>query len=154
MTPVVAERTVEYDLRQVLVQLELCSHVGAVNMDPSSRDAGEDIGGKRPPGGVDRREDAEREPGRMLKSAEHFRRRLARARSERALTQILADAEASLSAWRRQPPPRDKEHPMPSDFNWKRWVSESSLSSSDVARKCFVSKRYVNRIRAEYRTAA
>jgi hypothetical protein len=146
--------SVEHELRQVIVQLGLCSHVSAVNFDPSSRDAGEDIGGKRPPGGLDRKEDGEREPGRMLKSAEHFRRRLARARSERALTEILADAEASLSAWRRQPPPKDKEHPMPGEFNWKRWVGESKLSVQEIANKCYVSPQYVGRVRKQYREAA
>ena|SRR6185437_3154573 len=141
-------------LGTVLANLELCSHVSAVNLDPSSRDAGEDIGGKRPPGGIDRREDRERDAPRVLHSAEHFRRRLARARTQRALDAILADAEAALSAFRRQPAPKDKEHPMPGDFNFKRWVAESPLEDREIARKCGVTRQYVSKVRRQYRGAA
>ena len=145
-------------IAQVLAELELCSHVSAVNLDPSSHDAGEDIGGKRPPGGIDRREDRFRdpahkrgEPERVLRSAQHFREQLARGKPAGV---VLDDALQALSAWRRQPPPGDKEHPMPGDFNWKRWVSESALSDVEIARRCFVSRQYVHRVRVKYRDAA
>ncbi len=148
---VARELSLEGELLQVLLELEMCSHVAAVNLEPSGRDAGEDIGGKRPPGGVDRREDAERMPGRMPKSAEHFRRRADRARTDYARAQVLTDARAALAAFRRQPAPRDKEHPMPGDYNWKRWVAESRLSDSEIARKCSVKRQYVNKVRRSYR---
>jgi hypothetical protein len=144
--------SVESELRQVLVELELCSHVSAVNLDPSSRDAGEDIGGKRPPGGIDRREDRQpREADqRILRSADHFRRQLLRGRPAHY---VLEEARAALAAHRRPPKPKDKEHPMPGDFNWKRWVVESSLSAGEIGHKCGVSAQYVRRIRARYRGA-
>jgi hypothetical protein len=154
---------VEQDLRQVIAELSLLSHVAAASTGTSTRDAGESIGGKRPPGGIDRREDRQRaeigvtkddQPDRILRSAEHYRRRAERAHSLHTLEQILSEARASLTAWRRQPSSADKAHPMPGDFNWKRWVAESSLPSSEIARKCSVSKRYVNRVRAIYREAA
>ena len=149
----------ETELRQVLAELELCSHVSAVNHNPSTQDVGEgdDIGGKRPPGGVDRREDQHRPaPGeatkdeRVLRSADHFRRQLARGRPAHF---VLKDAREALTAFRRPPKPKDKEHPMPGDFNWKRWVVESPLSAGDVGRKCEVSAQYVRRTRARYRDA-
>ena len=141
-----SERTVH----QVLAELEMCSQVAAVNLEPSGRDAGEDIGGKCPPGGIDRKEDRQRE-NRILHSAEHFRRQLARGRH---VHYVLEEAEEVLAAYRRPPAPKDKEHPMPGDFNFKRWVAESSLEAKEIARKCFISKRRVNQIRAKYREAA
>lgn len=137
-------------LKQTIAELEMCSHVSAVSLDSSGRDSGEDVGGKRPPGGVDRKDDKSRE-GHKLKSAEHYRRRAAKARSESALRAILKDAKESLEAWKRRPAPRDVGHPMPGDMDWKRWVGESSLSASEIARKCSVSGAYVRKIRAQYR---
>jgi hypothetical protein len=137
-------------LKQTIAELELCSHVSAVSLDSSGRGSGEDVGGKRPPGGVDRKDDKSRE-GHKLKSAEHYKRRVAKARSEAALQAILKDAKESLVAWKRQPAPQDVGHPMPGDVDWKRWVGESSLSASEIARKCSVSGAYVRRIRAQYR---
>ncbi len=138
------------ELRQVLAELELVSQVPAVNLE-SSRDMGEDIGGKRPPGGEDHGGD--REIGWPLKSVTYFRRRMAKAHTAGALEAILEDARTSLDAAKRQPAPEDKEHPMPGDYNWKRWVSESSLSDVEIARKCSVSRQYINRIRGQYREA-
>lgn len=146
------------DLRQVLVELEMMSHISAVNLNPGSRDSSEGIGGKRPPGGVDRREDRYRPaPGettddeRVLRSADHFRRQLAKGRNPEY---VLEEAREALAAFRRPPKPRDKGHPMPADFNWKRWVAESDLPSSEIARKCGVTGQYVRRIRKQYRDAA
>lgn len=138
------------ELAQVLAELELVSHVSAARPGSSSRDEGEDIGGRRPPGGIDRGDDRERE--HLQKSAEHFRRRLARARTNEHVETILADARTALAAWRRQPAPTgEPEYGTP---QWKRWVAESELSSSEIARKYCVSGQYIRRIRALYRGAA
>ena len=151
--------SIRQELRQVLAELELCSHVPAVNITPSGRDAGTDVGGNRPTGGIDRREDRAREElstgddpdrGVLLRSAEHFRRRLAKASSERAEAAILEDARRALAAYRRAPKPRDLGHPMPSDPQWKRWVAESQLPAREVARKCSVSRQYVEKVRKQW----
>lgn len=138
------------DVYQVLAELELCSHVSAVNLDPSSRDAGEDIGGKRPPGGMDRREDRQpREIGeRILRSADYFRRQLLRGR---ATHRVLEDAEAALDAWRHQPMPKEPEFGSP---QWKRWISESTLSHGEIARKFNCKRQYVQQVRKQYRAEA
>jgi hypothetical protein len=138
------------ELRQVLAELELVSQVGAAKTGSSGRDEGEDIGGRRPPGGIDRRDD--REIDYPQKSVEHFRRRLRRAHSLWQLELILKDARKALEACRRQPAPSgEPEYGTP---QWKRWVAESDLGPSDIARKYGVSKRYIVRIRTQYRDAA
>lgn len=147
--------TIEHELRQVLAELELCSHINAVNLDPSSRDSGEDIGGKRPPGGVDRREDRHKpdakerptrqdEPERVLRSAQHFREQLARGVRP---WRVLADAKASLVAWKRQPLARD---PAMGDRGWRRWVAESPESHVEMARKCGCSRQYIREVRLRW----
>ncbi len=136
------------ELRQVLAELELVSQVSAVNYGSSGGgDQGEDIGGRRPGGGVDAKDD--RQQGHALKSAEHFRRRIAKAHSERAFEAILADAKRSLEAHRRQPPPSDR--PELSSPQWKRWAASSDLPPREIARIYNVSRQYVERVRARYR---
>jgi hypothetical protein len=151
--------TIDSELRTVLAQLELCSHVQAVNLDPSSRDSGEEIGGKRPPGGIDRSEDratvgpvgsGEPRP-RVLRSAEHYRRRIAKAHSQRALERVLADARDSLDAWRRQPAPSKKAEPKVGDPGWKRYIAESKESSSVLAARFGKSGAYIREVRRKYR---
>jgi len=145
----------ERDLRQVLAELELISHVSAVNLDGAGGgDQGEDIGGKRPPGGVDRRDDQRDslEHTHPQKSAEHFRRRVAHARTSQHIETILEDAGKALVAWRRQPAPSNQ--PELSSPQWKHWVAESTIASSEIARKYGVSRQYVDKVRAKYRAAA
>lgn len=138
------------ELAQLLAELELVSHVSAARAGSSSRDEGEDVGGRRPPGGIDRGDD--REPMHPQKSVEHFQRRLRRARTNAHLSAILEDAQRALEAWKRQPAPSgEPEYGTP---QWKRWVAESSLSSSEIARKFSVSGQYIRRIRSLYREAA
>lgn len=138
------------ELHQALASLEMMSQVSAVSMGSSTRDAGEDIGGKRPSGGEDHSGD--RESDWKLKSVAHFRRRIARAEGLQTLEAILKDARAAISAWKRQPAPEDRAHPMPGEYNWKRWVAESVLSDVEIARKCSVSRQYVSKVRTQYRT--
>jgi hypothetical protein len=150
---IVTQAEVKQELCQILAELELCSHVSAVNLNPSSRDAGEDIGGKRPPGGIDGREDRHRsedeDDERVLRSAQHFKRQLAHGRPAR---HVLRDATAALAAWKRQPAPTGElEYGSP---QWKRWVAESPLSDEEVASRYNVSRRYISKVRAQYREAA
>lgn len=143
------------DLHQVLAELELVSQVSAVNMDPSSRDASESIGGKRPPGGIDRRDDLPDSDERHhpQKTVDHFRRRLECARTDRQVEVILTDARAALVAWRRQPAPASGDMAFGSP-QWKRWVAESSLSHGEVATKWGCTRSYVQQIRKLYRVEA
>lgn len=127
---------VEQRLRQVLAQLELVSQVSAANVGSSHRDMSDDIGGNRPPGGIDTRDERRdtEEQVYKLKSAAHFRRRMGRARTEYALREILADAERSLEAWKRTPP---NPNPEWGSFAWKRQIAhevESGQRTVESAR--------------------
>ena len=152
--------SVMLEIRKTLSELELCSHMPAAELGYSSKGV-EHPGGKRPPGGVDYREDkhnpepqakTEAKP-RILRSAEHYRRRLAKAHSDRTLEIILEQAKDSLSAWRRQPAPTRQNEPKKDDPGWKRYVAESDLSSDSLADKFGVSPRYIREVRKKYREA-
>ncbi len=136
------------ELRQVLAELELVSHVPAFNYESSGgRDAGESIGGKRPPGGIVYTDD--RAPDYPQKSVEHFRRRVATARSNRgALELILADSRDALEAAQRQPAPTG---PRFGEQGWKRYVAESDEKASDLARKFGCKRSYIEKVRRLYR---
>jgi hypothetical protein len=145
-------KSVEDQMRQVLVQLEMCSHVSAAQPGSSARDASEGIGGKRPPGGIDRKEDREpfEDDKRGLRSADYFRRRLARAHSQKTLQTILTEAEASLEAWRKQPPPGIE--PEFGTSQWKRWIGESTEGYGALAARFNVDKSYIQQLKKQYRT--
>ena len=136
------------ELRTVLARLELVSHVPAFNYESSGgRDAGESIGGKRPPGGIQRADD--REPDYPQKSVEHFKRRVGGARSNRALELILADARKALEAAQRQPAATSE--PKFGEQGWKRFVAESPEKASDLARKFGCKRSYIEKVRRLYR---
>lgn len=138
-------------LRTVLARLELVSQVPAALPGNSSRSA-EDPGGKRPAGGIDRKDD--REPDHPQKSVEHFRRRAGRIHSVPALESLIADAESALGAWRRQPAPTKKDEPEYGTPQWKRYVGESKESLGELARRFGVSRAYIQQIRKAYTEAA
>lgn len=142
------------ELRQTIAELELCSHVSAAQPGSTSRSADEDIGGKRPPGGIDRREDRAivehdpKNPERVLRSADHFKRRLAGAHSERTRLLILEQAKASLAAWR-EPAPPSKE-PVKGEPGWKRFIALSTETYKTLADRYGVSTAYISQVRKDY----
>jgi ActR/RegA family two-component response regulator len=86
-----------------------------------------------------------------LHSADHFRRRLAKASSEKALRAILKDAKAAEKAWSHSPPDPD---PPVGSFDWKRQIAREvesgQRSISDAKRRYNVSERTVYRYLADY----
>lgn len=142
-------RDLDHEIAQVLAQLSICSEVAAASLGSSARASEDDIGGRRPPGGEDHK--GNRDPEWALKSAEHFRRRLARAHSERTLTAILADAEAALTAWRRQPASTKDNEPEYGSPQWKRYIAESKESHGTLADRFHVERSYIAKIRRQYR---
>ena len=136
-----------HELRQLIARLHLMSHVASVNLDGGSPSS-EDKGGRRPPGGIDRRDDAA--DGYMLKSAQFFERRLAGARSDRAVALILADARLALEAWTKTPLPALSLHPPMDHPQWKRWIACSSLPDPELARLYGVSRAYIRQVRIQY----
>lgn len=147
--------TLRDEIHNVILQLQLCSHVSAANPGSSSKSAEDDIGGRRPPGGIDRKEDRvdsdqqkDKHPERILRSAEHFSRRLERAHSDRTLRLILAEAEGALSAWKRQPPAT--QEPTWDDPGCGRWIAESKESYKTLANRFGVTPARISQIRKDY----
>jgi hypothetical protein len=126
--------SLETELRQVLAELEMCSHVAAFNYAGKGIRDSEDPGGRRPPGGVDWAEDPER-----------FRRQLKRGRPEQA---VLRDARATLVACRRPPAPSGE--PEYGTLAWKRWVGRSDLSHGAIATKFNCTRAYIQQVRKWY----
>lgn len=144
------------ELRTVLARLELCSQVGAVNMSPETQTGeGNDRGGRRPPGGIDRRDDRDIE--NVLKSADHFKVRMRHCRTESDYRRVLLAAESALTAHlvadrSRGPEPHPPVfmEPHKNDPGWKLWVSQCGLGATEIARRHSVSRQHVYDIWAEY----
>lgn len=138
-------------LNALIAILELKSHVPAAQIGKSVHDSTDDIGGKRPTGGIDRRDD--REPDSILKSADYFRRKRTRCRSDNDIDRLITEITAVLDAWRRMPVPPGQP-PAPGDPQWKRWVAESKKDAGELARLFNISRQRVHQIRKQYRDAA
>jgi len=143
--------TTRGELMNVIARLELMSHAPAMNLQPSARSTGEgdDRGGNRPPGGIDRKADTN--PEFLLKSADHFRQRLSKARTEYALRCILDDARKTLEAWQHTPSTDDPEV---AGIHWRWMVAISLESDAEIARRYSVSRAYVAKIRRQYGNTA
>jgi hypothetical protein len=137
--------TVLVDLRRVITSLELVSHTSAQALDPQPRETTDSKGGARPSGGVDHAGD--REQDYRQKSADHFMRRVGKAKTVGDLEAILGEARDALEAWRRPPKPLE---PLPDDPRFKSYVAASDKSASELARLHGISARTVHRWRAQY----
>jgi hypothetical protein len=155
---VVARHPALAALRQAVAELSLISHVTAVNYDAKApRDTSEDIGGRRPPGG-DREHPNRKDVDEMVSYNASYHRRtvhyfvvqVERCETVERLIALRDEALSTLESWRRQPIPEGQE-PEYGSPQWKRFVAESREDAGELARRFGVSRRYINRIRAEYR---
>lgn len=158
------------ELMQVLAELELVSHaptqnLGAATDDPTRRlsvvpdESGisrlSEKGGRRPPGGLD--DDRRRMPDDrgdpdlvILRSADFFRRRLARCESRSILRLILADAREALRSYRKAPARTD---PPFGSFEFKMMLVvavESGLSVDGAKQRFGVGRSTVYKWMAQY----
>lgn len=147
------------ELRQVLTDLSLVSHVRGASYDSSGGGRGaEDSSGATPPGGPDRAGD--RAPDFRQKTQYHFLNRygkLLQAMShgmsdERAranLDEILSDARDALRAWRKSPtnPGQDPEK---GTRAWKIRIANDPRPSRQVATHHGISHVSVLRYRQQY----
>lgn len=150
------------ELRQAIAELSLISHASTGAYDGKiTADTGEDIGGKRPPGGdVDR-------PGRSAdmderaawlvsyqrKTPDFFRREREKCQTDGRLIALRDECRTVIEAWRRQPMPAGQ----PPEFGspqWKRWVAESDKDGGELARLFNTTRQYIHQIRKDYRVAA
>lgn len=145
-------------LRQVLLDLSLVSHVRGVSHDSSGGGGGADeTSGRLPPGGPDRKGDSE--PTFRQKTHLHYIRRyeglvrglsqLSDSRAEGIRDEILSDARVALDAWRKTPrvPGRDPDH---GTLQWKVRVANDPRSSRQVATTYGISHVTVLRLRKQY----
>ena len=136
-----------HELRELIAQLEMKSQVSAAQVGRSVRATDDDIGGKRPSGGIDYKDD--REPDSVLKSADYFRRKQARCYVDQHFEEVIVEINAVLVAWQRMPLPTGQP-PTPGDPQWKRWVAESTMDVGELARLFNMPRQYIHRIRRDY----
>lgn len=135
------------ELEQIIARLEVMSHVPAVNLDPTPAATTDSKGGARPRGGIDRKDD--REPDFALKSADHYRRRLAGAHTEGIVLIILRDARATLRAYTHTPI-SDSADPKPGDPLFMRWLAKQTGRVEDISHRAGVSRALVYKARDTY----
>mgnify|MGYP007071596217 CR=1 FL=1 len=135
------------ELQAIIARLETMSHVPAVNLDPTPAATTDSKGGARPRGGIDRKDD--REPDFALKSADHYRRRLARAHTEGIVLVILRDAQRTLRAYTHTPV-ADGADPKPGDPLFMRWLAKQQGRVEDISYRTGVSRALVYKARDTY----
>lgn len=99
-----------------------------------------------PSGGVATKDD--READHPQKSHRHFARRLNGCRERHHLEVVAWDMQAAITAWTKTPIGPD---PKPGDAMFPRFIADSALSAEKLASQFYVSKRYIFKIRENYR---
>jgi hypothetical protein len=153
---------IEARLRTVLAHLDTVSHVNSTqdySTGPIARDTSDSLGGRKPSHGAGEHPRGAKEVESFrsdyrLHSADEFKRRLAKAKSDTAKKAILSDAEEAIKAWKKSPLPGPNEMPPFADPKWKAWVAaHPEVSAASIADKTGLSRQYVTRVRAKYRAA-
>ena len=142
-----ADHPKAHQLRQVVVRLDMVSHAKTLNWSPVVSQ-GKNDGGGRPSGGLVRKDDWQEDY--RQKSGEYFRRRAKRVETEAELGLLLAEAEATVEAWRRAPASPGVD--VPNNILLRRCViAEDTRDISTVASFYGVSRSTVKRYRQQYR---
>ena len=133
------------------MRLALVSHVPAAGLEPSVRSADDDIGGRRPPGGMDWKGD--REPDFRQKSAGYFARRLNGGVSEERLAALLEEAREALWAWQHTPDVSGviELEPARKSFLWKCRIADDTRPLEQIKGEFQVSQATIYRYRLKYR---
>lgn len=144
------------ELRRVVIQIAVKSHVSAAQVGRSTPSTDEDIGGKRPPGGTSGADDwSVDSEGYWLKSADYFQEQLDKimrnGRSPLRLRALLDEAQETLKRWTTLHIPEGQE-PEYGSPQWKRYVAESSESGGSLARRFNCSREYIRQVRLDYRS--
>ena len=139
-------------LNRAITRLCLISHAPAMTLGRSVRSSDEDIGGKRPTGGINGQDD--READFRQKSVEHFRARIARCDTPEAARSLLVEVEDTIWAWTHTPDVDGiKElEPEHGSFLWKCNIADNDREHvRDIARRLGIGEATVYRYRAKYR---
>ena len=136
------------ELEQIIARLKVMSHVPSGFKDgKTSRSTDEAVGGRRPNGGVDRKDD--RQEDWALKSAEHYQARLKHAHTEGIVLLILRDARRTLRAYTHTPVPVSAD-PKPGDPLFMRWLAKQDGRVEDISYRTGVSRALVYKARDTY----
>lgn len=164
MRPTLAEQRLIREMRTLIAQLEMVSHAPTQQFDTTPRATNEPKGGKCPTGGDDPRDrQGKLSPEELndikqcntyhAKTVTHYRMKLARSYTEPALTLLVEDIEATLTAWRRTPLVAG-ERPALRDPRWKYWVANCDHTTADLVRWYGITRQYLHQIRRQYRADA
>lgn len=138
------------ELLAIIARLEVMSHVPAVNQSPKAEVGGattsdeRNPGGHCPRGGLDRQDDKDRGSD-VVKSADHYRRRLARCRTTHDVEQVLECARETLRTWTHTPAAGPE--PKPGEPMFMRWLAAQTGSVETISRQAGVSRALVYKAR-------
>lgn len=138
------------ELQAIIARLEVISHVPALNQSPKAEVGGattgdeKNPGGHRPRGGIDHQDDKDRD-SHVVKSADHYRRRLARCRTTRDVELVRDCARETLRTWTHTPPAGPE--PKPGEPLFMRWLAAQTGSVDTISRQAGVSRALVYKAR-------
>ena len=137
------------ELHRIILRLDLVSHVSAAAPGKTTPAADEDIGGKRPPGGIDHKGD--REDSYRQKSAVYFRRRWRHTNTVEGLEALLDEARDAAWAWAHTPDAPTVVEPERNTFLWKCAIADDTRDLEKIKAVYRVSRATVYRYRATYK---
>lgn len=158
------------ELRQLVTELSLISHVSGVAYDgKASKATDEHIGGKKPPGGEQDRPHPPRDDDPKAWAAyrdeleswrssyqrftpTYFNDELRKCETTTRLRELRDQAASALAAWRRAPIPPGGEPASMADPQWKRWVIEEHWTTTQIVNRYGCSRQYVHQLRSTDRT--
>lgn len=149
MTEKLAQHPAARELQRIILRLDLVSHVSAAAPGKGTPAQDEDIGGKRPPGGIDRKGD--RQANYRQKSAVYFRRRWRHTNTVDGLEALLDEAREAVWAWSHTPTVSMVVEPERNSFFWKCQIADDTRDLEKIKAIYRVSRATVYRYRATYR---
>ena len=141
------------EIKQVVLRINMCSQVSAMRLERATPSTDEDIGGRRPPGGIDRVGD--REDGYRQKSAQYFAYKLACCDGRQELLEaLLVEAREALEAWQKTPMVAGVD-PVKGDPLFPRFLLDqlrAGMDPKELVRRHGVARQYVARLRKDLQT--
>lgn len=159
MNPELEVHPLILEIRRIVLRIGLVSHAGAAQLGRSSKGTDDDIGGRRPSGGIEKHDEYCRgckdcDGTFALKSAEHFQRKLQRCNTAFQLQRLRDEAQAAWEAWSHTPAPKPADLDPIRDrgtFYWKCAIADDDRPLETVKTFYMVSRATVYRYRAKYR---
>lgn len=148
MNPALLNHPDLLELRRVVTRIALKSQVSAA-VGGTTPSTDEDIGGKRPTGGIDHKGDFQTDF--KMKSAVYFQHRIERVKDEAQLANLLTEANDALNAWEKTPDQPTSQDPEPESFLWKCRIADDRRHVDAIVDEYGISRATVYRYRSQYR---